>query len=70
MKNLDKFVDKCIGSLLGTAVGDILGAGVEGYPREMIQGTYGELRNFLSTGRGFGCYTDDTEMALALAPMR
>ena len=67
MKNLDQFVDKCIGSLLGTAVGDILGAGVEGYSREMIQGTYGELRNFLSTGRGFGCYTDDTEMALALA---
>lgn len=56
-----------MGSLLGTAVGDILGAGVEGNSREMIRGTYGELRNFLSTGRGFGCYTDDTEMTLALA---
>ena len=67
MKNLDQLVDKCIGSLLGTAVGDILGAGVEGYSREMIQSTYGELRTFLSSGRGFGCYTDDTEMALALA---
>jgi poly(ADP-ribose) glycohydrolase ARH3 len=67
MRDGFKYKEKCIGSLLGTAVGDILGAGVEGYSREMIQGTYGELRNFLSTGRGFGCYTDDTEMTLALA---
>jgi poly(ADP-ribose) glycohydrolase ARH3 len=67
MRDRYKYKEKCIGSLLGTAVGDILGAGVEGYPGEAIQHAYGELRNFLDSGRGFGCYTDDTEMALALA---
>ncbi len=67
MRNKYKFKEKCIGSLLGTAVGDILGAGIEGLSREAILKRYGEVRDFLSTGRGFGCYTDDTEMALALA---
>lgn len=67
MINKYKFKEKCIGSLLGTAVGDILGAGIEGLPREAIFKRYGEVRDFLNTGRGFGCYTDDTEMALALA---
>ena len=67
MINKYKFKEKCIGSLLGTAVGDILGAGIEGLSKEAILKRYGEVRDFLSTGRGFGCYTDDTEMALALA---
>ncbi|NIM13797.1 MAG: hypothetical protein GTO45_17135 [Candidatus Aminicenantes bacterium] len=65
MKN--KYKEKCIGVLLGTAVGDILGASVEGYPREAIRNAYGEVRDFWDSGRGFGRYTDDTEMALALA---
>jgi len=66
MRNKDSFKEKCIGSLLGTAVGDILGAGIEGLSRKTIQQRYGEVRDFLDTGRGFGCYTDDTEMTLAL----
>lgn len=67
MKNKHRHTDKCIGTLLGTAVGDILGAGVEGYSREDIFKTYREVRNFLHSGREYGCYTDDTEMTLALA---
>lgn len=62
-----KYEDKCIGSLLGKAAGDILGSGIEGFPHEAIAKRYGEVKDFLPTGRGFGRYTDDTEMALALA---
>jgi poly(ADP-ribose) glycohydrolase ARH3 len=61
------FEDRCIGCLLGTACGDILGAGVEGWPAAEIRETFGELRDFADSGRGFGCYTDDTQMTLALA---
>ena len=67
MKGKHNYREKCIGSLLGTAVGDILGAGVEGYSREEILNTYREVRHFLHSGREFGCYTDDTEMTVALA---
>jgi poly(ADP-ribose) glycohydrolase ARH3 len=52
---------------VGTACGDILGAAVEGQPADTIRGRHGEVRDFLDTFRGFGCYTDDTEMTLALA---
>lgn len=60
-------VDRCIGCLLGTACGDILGAAVEGWAASEIRQQHGELRDFLDVGRGFGCYTDDTQMTLALA---
>ncbi len=57
-----------VGSLLGGAFGDVLGAAVEMQPREEILRQHPELlRDFQPTDRGFGCYTDDTEMALALA---
>jgi poly(ADP-ribose) glycohydrolase ARH3 len=59
--------ERCIGCLLGTACGDILGATVEGQSAETIRSRHGELRDFLDTVRGFGCYTDDTQMTLALA---
>ncbi len=61
------FQDRCVGSLLGTACGDILGAAVEGWPASAIGNQFGKLRDFLDTERGFGCYTDDTQMTLALA---
>ncbi len=35
--------------------------------RPEIRELYGELRDFADAGRGFGCYTDDTQMTLALA---
>ena len=56
------------GCLLGCACGDVLGAAVEMQSRSAILGHNNALlRNFLVTERGFGCYTDDTEMTLALA---
>ncbi len=58
--------DRCIGCLLSIACGDILGAGVEGQSAKSIRDYYGEVRDFLDSIRGFGCYTDDTEMTLAL----
>jgi poly(ADP-ribose) glycohydrolase ARH3 len=59
--------ERCIGCLLGTACGDILGAAVEGSSSREIRELYGEHRDFADAGRGFGCYTDDTQMTLALA---
>jgi len=59
--------DRCIGCLLGVACGDILGAAVEGLSASSIREMCGELRDFMDTSRGFGCYTDDTQMTLALA---
>ena len=59
--------DRCVGCLLGTACGDILGAAVEGWPASAIHRQFGKLHNFLGGDRGFGCYTDDTQMTLALA---
>ena len=61
------FEDRCIGCLLGTACGDILGAGVEGWPASEIREAFGEVRDFSHSDRGFGCYTDDTQMTVALA---
>jgi poly(ADP-ribose) glycohydrolase ARH3 len=57
----------CVACLLATACGDILGATVEGSSTREIRELYGELRDFAESGRGFGCYTDDTQMTLALA---
>jgi len=55
--------DRCIGCLLGTACGDILGANLEKVSRKEIRMWHGRGANFLdSAGRPFGCYTHDTEM--------
>ncbi len=59
--------DRCVGCLLGTACGDILGASVEGWSASEIRDTYGQIRDFEQSNRGFGCYTDDSQMSLALA---
>jgi poly(ADP-ribose) glycohydrolase ARH3 len=60
--------DRCIGSLLGGAAGDILGANLEFLSRKEIQRTYGRVEDFLdSAARPLGMFTDDTEMTLALA---
>jgi hypothetical protein len=60
--------DRCIGSLIACAAGDILGANLEFRSREEIQREYGRVENFLdSAARPLGVFTDDTEMTLALA---
>lgn len=56
-----------VGSLLGTAFGDALGASVEMQSRSEIRSQFGQIRDFMSHANGFGRYTDDTEMTLALA---
>ena len=59
---------RCIGSLLGTAVGDVLGANVEFFSRSEILHEHGQLVDFLdSPARPKGMFTDDTEMTIALA---
>jgi poly(ADP-ribose) glycohydrolase ARH3 len=61
-------ITRFIGCLLGSAFGDVLGAAVEMQSRQQILQHYPELlRDFQATDRGYGCYTDDTEMTLALA---
>jgi poly(ADP-ribose) glycohydrolase ARH3 len=59
--------DRCVGSLLGVACGDILGSAVEGWPAQRIRSQYGEVRDFGTSSACAGCYTDDTQMTLALA---
>ena len=63
----EKFRRRCVGSLIGTAFGDALGAAVEMCSRDGIREQFGQVRDFLPHAKGFGCYTDDTEMTLALA---
>ena len=59
--------DRCVGCLLGTACGDILGAAVEGWAASEIRQEFGDVRDFVDGSRVFGRYTDDTQMTLALA---
>lgn len=59
-----------VGCLVGLAVGDALGAPLEFMPREEIAATFGEVRDLI--GGGWlnvepGEYTDDTQLALAIA---
>ncbi len=59
-----------IGSMLGCAFGDVLGSAVEMQSRcEILQQHPDLVRDFLPSERGhdIGCYTDDTELTLALA---
>jgi poly(ADP-ribose) glycohydrolase ARH3 len=59
--------DRCTGSLLGCAFGDILGANLEFRSQAEIQRDYGRVDGFLDSGaRPLGMFTDDTEMTLAL----
>lgn len=59
--------DKSVGTLLGVACGDILGAQVEGTEAQIIAGTHtstgGRVVDFQEEGK----YTDDTQMTIALA---
>ncbi|GIL49818.1 hypothetical protein Vafri_6130, partial [Volvox africanus] len=64
---LSGYSDRVAGCILGKMCGDVLGAGVEGWSPQDIQLSNPDgLTDFLNTERGFGCYTDDTQMAIAL----
>jgi len=57
--------DRFVGAILGTAFGDALGAAVEGWSAEEIAAEHGEVRDYLDSRLGVGCYTDDTQLTLA-----
>lgn len=65
-----ELLSRFVGSFLGLAIGDALGAPVEFMSREDILSAHGEkgIRDFLPW-RGFpaGSYTDDTQMSMATA---
>jgi ADP-ribosylglycohydrolase len=58
--------DKFIGALTGCAVGDALGAPVEGMPADSIRAKYGKVTDFLDERFGSGRITDDTQMTVCL----
>ncbi|MBN2167952.1 MAG: ADP-ribosylglycohydrolase family protein [Actinobacteria bacterium] len=67
MKTNDSFTDKFIGTLLGCAIGDALGAPVEGLPSTEIKSRYGTVNEYLDERFGRGRITDDTQMTIVLS---
>lgn len=63
MAEVDR-ADRVKGALIGLAVGDCLGCGVEGWSPDRISQQYGTLRDFVY-GRQTA-WTDDTQQALVL----
>lgn len=69
-------VDRVRGCLLGMAVGDALGAPLEGLSSQQIKSHYGRVKNYVDGVQAWkrkpyrwrlrGLYTDDTQQALAL----
>ncbi len=57
----------CVGVMIGTFVGDALGAPVEGWGPERIEREHGRLDEMLPKRGAPGRYTDDTQMMIALA---
>lgn len=60
-------LDSFKGALLGCAVGDALGAPVEGMTAADIAAGYGRVTGFIDARFGAGRVTDDTQMTVALA---
>ena len=67
MTDQDPVLDKFKGTLLGCAVGDALGAPVEGLPPEVIRERYGLVTDFIDERFSAGMVTDDTQMTVTLA---
>jgi ADP-ribosylglycohydrolase len=69
-------IDRVRGCLLGLAVGDALGAPLEGLSSQQIRAHYGQVVNYVDGARAWkkkpyrwrmpGLYSDDTQQALAL----
>jgi ADP-ribosylglycohydrolase len=70
-------IDRVRGSLLGLAIGDALGAPLEGLSAQQIRAHYSQVVDFVDGARAWkrkpyrwrlpGLYTDDTQQALALS---
>jgi hypothetical protein len=71
---MPRFPQKVAAALYGHAIGDAMGAPVEGWPADRIAGRFSGVRTFLppthggdpAKGKGAGRVTDDTLMAEAL----
>ncbi|WP_152052897.1 ADP-ribosylglycohydrolase family protein [Tautonia marina] len=73
---LSTFLDRARGTLLGLAVGDALGAPLEGLSPQQIRAHYGTVVDYVDGAQAWkrkpfrwrlpGLYTDDTQQALAL----
>lgn len=71
------FLDRARGTMLGLAIGDALGAPLEGLTSQQIRAHYGSVDDFVDGARAWkrkpyrwrmpGLYTDDTQQALALS---
>ncbi|QEH33699.1 ADP-ribosyl-[dinitrogen reductase] glycohydrolase [Aquisphaera giovannonii] len=69
-------IDRVRGSLLGLAVGDALGAPLEGLTSQQIRTHYGRIKNYVDGVQAWkrkpyrwrmrGLYSDDTQQALAI----
>lgn len=59
--------DRFRGSLLGLAVADALGGRFEGQPADFIRGRVGTVDQLIHYGTDELWYTDDTQMAIAVA---
>lgn len=55
--------DRSVGTLLGVACGDVLGAPLKGNEAQVIAATHGRVGDFLDVE---GKYTDDTQLTIAL----
>jgi len=70
------FIDKCCATIIGGAIGDALGAPVEGMKQGHIKSLFKTLRDYVDTadyiGKGLrsfrlkGLYTDDTQQVLTV----
>jgi ADP-ribosylglycohydrolase len=70
-------IDRARGSLLGMAIGDALGAPLEGLSAQQVRAHYGQVTDYVDGVRAWrkksfrwrleGLYTDDTQQALVLA---
>lgn len=68
LASLTGYPGRVVGCLLGKMCGDVLGAGYEGWDADRVRASApAGAVDFPRTERGYGCYTDDTQMAVALA---
>lgn len=58
--------ERFVGTILGVAVGDALGAPIEGWSRNTIQSVLGTIRGYQLTMMGKGVYTDETQLTIVL----
>lgn len=68
IEDLTLYESKCVGLIIGSACGDILGANIETLPNDFFLKQTGKKVNvFLETSmRKIGKYTDDTAQMLAV----